>query len=87
MPAQLWVILADHDVHKVVLPSGIPETMDELHSLIRDRFSITRDFRLHYKNVDFGDEFFTLFSTTDLKDKDTIKVVFLQDHEPTVTLL
>lgn len=86
MPAQLRVILADHDVHKVVLPSGIPETVDELHSLICDRFSIARDFRLLYKDVDFGDEFFTLASTTDIKDKDTIKVVFLQDHEPTVTL-
>lgn len=80
------MILADQYVHKVVLPSGIPETVDELHSLICDRFSIARDFCLHYKDVDFGDEFFTLFSTTDLKDKDTIKVVFLQDHEPTVTL-
>jgi len=84
-PAQLRVILADHDVRKVVQPTGIPETVDDLHSVIRDTFSIARDFRLHYKDVDFG-EFFTLFSTTDLKDKDTIKVVFLQDQEPTVTL-
>ena len=43
------------------------------------------DFSLHYKDVDFG-EFFTLSSTTDLKDKDTIKVVFLQDQEPAITL-
>lgn len=30
--------------------------------------------------------FSTLFSTSNLKDKDTIKVVFLQDQEPTITL-
>lgn len=84
--AQLRVILADHDVRKVVLPSGIPEMVDDLHSVIRDTFSIARDFCLHYKDADFGDEFFTLVSTTDLKDKDTIKIVFLQDQEPTVTL-
>ncbi|XP_052400084.1 sterile alpha motif domain-containing protein 3-like [Carassius gibelio] len=84
-PAQLRVILADHDVRKVVLPSGIPETVDDLHSVIRDTFYIARDFSLHYKDVDF-DEFFTLYSTTDLKDKDTIKVVFLQDQEPAITL-
>lgn len=84
-PAQLRVILADHDVRKVVLPSGIPETVDDLHSVIRDTFYIARDFSLHYKGVDF-DEFFTLYSTTDLKDKDTIKVVFLQDQEPAITL-
>uniref|UniRef100_A0A8C6M6P9 Uncharacterized protein n=1 Tax=Nothobranchius furzeri TaxID=105023 RepID=A0A8C6M6P9_NOTFU len=85
-PAQLRVIFADHDVRKVVLPSGIPETVDDLHSAIRDTFSIARDFRLHYKDADFGDEFFTLVSTTDIKDKDTIKIVFLQDQEATVTL-
>ncbi|KAK0138175.1 hypothetical protein N1851_025511 [Merluccius polli] len=84
-PAQLRVILADHDVRKVVLPSGIPETVEYLHSVIRDTFSIARDFSVHYKDVDFG-EFFTLFSTTDLKDKDTIKVVFVQDQEPAITL-
>lgn len=85
-PSQLRVILADHDVRKVVLPSGIPETVDDLYSAIRDTFSITRDFCLHYKDAYFGDEFFTLVSTTDLKDKDTIKTVFLQDQEPTITL-
>lgn len=84
-PAQLRVILADHDVRKVVLPSGIPETVDDLQSVICDTFSIARDFSLHYKGIDFG-EFFTLFSTIDLKDKDTIKVVFLQDQEPTITI-
>ena len=84
-PAQLRVMLADHDVRKVLLPSGIPETAEDLHSVIRDTFSITRDFSVYYKDVDFG-EFFTLFSTTDLKDKDTIKVVFVQDQEPQITL-
>lgn len=85
-PAQLRVILADHDVRKVLLPSGIPKTVDDLHSVNHDTFSIVRDFRLHYKDVDFGDEFFTLHSTTDLQDKDTIKVVFVQYQEPTITL-
>nr|XP_055030313.1 uncharacterized protein LOC129419248 isoform X2 [Misgurnus anguillicaudatus]XP_055030314.1 uncharacterized protein LOC129419248 isoform X2 [Misgurnus anguillicaudatus] len=84
-PIQLRVILADHDVRKLVLPSGIPETVDNLHSVIRDAFYIARDFSLDYKDVDFG-EFFTLFSTTDVKDKDTIKVVFLQNQEPEITL-
>ncbi|XP_058481853.1 sterile alpha motif domain-containing protein 3-like isoform X1 [Solea solea] len=84
-PAQLRVIIADHDVRKVVLPSGIPETLDDLHSVIRDTFSIAKDFSLHYKDEDF-DEFFTLLSTTDLKDKDTIKVVFLPNQEPPIIL-
>ena len=59
-PAQPQVILADHDVLKVVLPSGIPDTVDNLQSVICDTFSIARDFSLHDKDIDFG-EFFILF--------------------------
>lgn len=36
-------------------------------------------FTLHYKDVDFGGEFFSLTSTKDLKDKDTIKVVHIAE--------
>lgn len=32
-------------------------------------------FTLHYKDADFGEEYFSLTSTSDIKDKDTIKVV------------
>ncbi|KAL7866904.1 hypothetical protein AOLI_G00147180 [Acnodon oligacanthus] len=52
-PAQLQVILADHDVCKLPLPFGIPGTVEELHSIICDAFGITGNFSLHYKDVDF----------------------------------
>lgn len=32
---------------------------------------------MHYKDVDFGGEFFSLTSTRDIKHKDTIKVVHI----------
>lgn len=76
-PAQLRVILADHDVRKLQLPSEIPETMNDLQLVIRDTFGIVGDFSLHHQDVDFGNEFFTLLSTTDIKDRDTIKVVYI----------
>lgn len=41
-PAHLRVILSDHDVQKLTLPSGVPGT----------------NFCLHYKDVDFGNDFF-----------------------------
>ncbi|KAL6473044.1 hypothetical protein MHYP_G00192320 [Metynnis hypsauchen] len=84
-PAHLRVVLADHDVRKLLLPFGIPVTVDELHSIICDTFGITGNFTLHYKDAEFGSEYFSLYSTTDIKDKDTIKVVYILDP-PTVTL-
>ncbi len=67
------------------LPSGIPETVEELHSPVQATFGISRDFCLHFKDADFGNKFFSLLSTTDIVDKDTIKVVHINEP-PTVTL-
>lgn len=81
----LRVILSDHDVQKLTLPSGVPGTVEELGSVVRDTFGISGNFCLHYKDADFGNDFFTLMSTSDIKDKDTIKIVYVVEP-PTVTL-
>lgn len=81
--AHFRVVLSDHNVQKLTLPTGIPGTV-VLHSAVRDAFDLLGDFCLHYKDVDF-DQFFSLVSTSDIKDKDTIKVVQVQEN-PTVTL-
>ena len=49
--------------------------MDELVAAVKDNFSIPMDVSLQYKDEDF-DDFFTLTSTNELKDKDTLKVVY-----------
>ncbi|XP_060771645.1 uncharacterized protein LOC132882569 [Neoarius graeffei] len=72
--AQLRIILQEHDIRKLDLPNGIPETVEELESVVRETFKLDGNFTLHYKDTDFGDEFFSLSSTSDIKDKDTIKV-------------
>lgn len=79
------MILVDHDVCKLALPFGIPGTGDDLHSVICETFGIAGDFSVLYKDVDFGDEHFTMCSKTDIKDRDTIKVVFILEP-PTVAL-
>lgn len=84
-PAHLRVILQDHDIHKLALPSGIPGTVDELVSIVRETFGIAGNFNLHYKDADFGDEYFSLTSTRDIKVKDTIKVAYISEP-PMVTL-
>ncbi|KAM9451464.1 uncharacterized protein Hap1MRO34_021776 isoform 1-T1 [Clarias gariepinus] len=84
-PAKLRIILKDHDIRKLDLPHGIPETVDELECIVRETFELDGNFTLHYKDVDFGEEYFSLTSTSDIKDKDTIKVVQIVEP-PSVTL-
>ncbi|KTG03254.1 hypothetical protein cypCar_00039205, partial [Cyprinus carpio] len=73
-PAKLRVILQDHDIRKLDLPHGIPGTVSELESIMRKTFGLNGNFTLHYKDADFGEEYFSLTSTSEIKDKDTIKI-------------
>lgn len=48
-PAALRVILQDHMIDKLVLPCGIPETVDELQSIVQQKYSLEPGkFTLHY---------------------------------------
>lgn len=73
-PAALRVLIGQ-EIRKLILPSGIPNTLDELRKAVKEEFDITDDFSLQYKDSDFND-FFTLTSTDQIQHKDTIKVVF-----------
>ncbi|XP_037832052.1 uncharacterized protein LOC108247045 isoform X3 [Kryptolebias marmoratus] len=73
MEAKLRVIIDDH-IKKLVLPSGIPPTIEELQSVVKDTFGITNDFSLQYFDSEFED-YFTLNSSDQIKHKDTVKVV------------
>ncbi len=84
-PAKLRIILQDHDIRKLDLPQGIPGTVSELESVVRKTFGLNGNFTLHYKDADFGEEYFSLTSTSDIKDKDTIKVIHIVEP-PTLTL-
>uniref|UniRef100_A0A9J8A6J0 Uncharacterized protein n=1 Tax=Cyprinus carpio carpio TaxID=630221 RepID=A0A9J8A6J0_CYPCA len=84
-PAKLRIILQDHDIRKLDLPQGIPGTVSELESIVRKTFVLNGNFTLHYKDADFGEEYFSLTSTSDIKDKDTIKVIHIVEP-PTLTL-
>lgn len=83
--AKLWIIHQDHDIRKLDLPHGIPEIVEELESIVRETFNLFGNFSLHYKDADFGEEYFTLSSTRVIYDKDTIKVFHIADP-PTLTM-
>lgn len=73
-PAKLRIILGDDNSAKLTLPSGIPESVDELKVEIKRQCAVAEDFRLQYMDVDF-DEFINLTSTADLQDKGTVKLI------------
>lgn len=70
---RFWFLI-DHEVKKLTLSSGIPSTVDKLVSTVKEHFSIPIDISLQYKDEKF-DDFFTLSTTNELKDKDTLKVM------------
>ena len=74
-PAKLRIIFDDHAVHKLLLPSGIPSTLQDLKLVIQSTFSTPDGFTLMYQDVAFGGQFFTLTSIEDVQDMGTLKVV------------
>ncbi|MED6259073.1 hypothetical protein ATANTOWER_016623 [Ataeniobius toweri] len=77
MSARLRVILKEN-IRKLSLPSAIPQTVDELKTIVQETFDIEQDFSLQFQDQDFDGQFFTPLQTSEIQDKDTIKVVFVE---------
>jgi len=74
MEKKLRVIINDR-IEKLVLPSGIPSTVEELQTILKENFGILEEFSLQYLDSEFED-YFTLHKTDQIKHKDTVKVVY-----------
>ena len=77
-PAKLRIILEDGDIRKLVLPLGIPSSLQDLHDVIQETFNIPGAFNVMYEDMDFGGQFFTVSSIDEVQDKITLKLVFAQ---------
>lgn len=77
-------VIIEHQSEKLTLSSGIPSTVEQLHDTVKETFGLTEDFTLHYLDEDFGD-YFTLYSTSQIKNKGTIKVVIIPSVVLTLT--
>lgn len=53
---------------KLSLPSGIPQTVEELKIIVKETFAIEQDFRLQFQDRNFDGQFFTLLETNKIKD-------------------
>ncbi|XP_055007435.1 sterile alpha motif domain-containing protein 3-like [Boleophthalmus pectinirostris] len=78
-------VIVGEDIRKITFKNGLPFCVNDFAEVLRQAFSLDDHIRLYYKDSDF-DDFFTLTSTQDLRDKDTLKVVQLsRTHERTST--
>lgn len=77
--AQLRVIIEETQVRKLTLPGGIPGTVDELLAVAHEDFQLQGSFTVMFMDKEFDNQFFTLLSTESIKDKDTIKLVKIEE--------
>lgn len=74
-PTQLRVIIEETKIHKLLLPDGIPCTVEKLLAAAQDHFDLQGSLTVMYIDKDFDNQFFTLTSTDVIQDKDTIKLI------------
>ncbi|KAM9487203.1 uncharacterized protein Hap1MRO34_007040 isoform 2-T2 [Clarias gariepinus] len=79
--AKLLVIVSQDDSRKLLLPDGIPESVDELIEKVREAFGLNGRFRLQYQDKDFGDVFVNLTNTGELQSLGTLKIIPLSDED------
>ncbi|XP_077072666.1 uncharacterized protein LOC143746383 [Siphateles boraxobius] len=75
-PAKLLVILGENNCERLNLPTGIPNSLNDLKREIQTQLRVLEDFRLQFKDPDFND-FVNLTSTSDIQDRATLKVIQL----------
>lgn len=72
---KLRIIFGEDDVRKLLLPAGIPSTLQKLTDVLRETFDITGTFTVMYQGMDFDSQFFSLTSIKEVQDKASLKVV------------
>lgn len=82
-PAKLRIVLGEESYVKLILPSGIPDSVDNLKFEIQKHCGIEGEFRLQYMDNDF-DQFMNLTSTADIQDKGTVKVIIPSEQSTQV---
>lgn len=84
MAAVLRVVLGVDNASKLILPTGIPDSAEVLNKEIRRNFALSGNFRLKDRDSEFDNEFVNLSATSEIKDKSTVKVIYLQNESDTL---
>ncbi|KAL4000600.1 KRAB domain-containing zinc finger protein [Sarotherodon galilaeus] len=80
-PLRLRIILGEDDARKLILPAGTPVSIEDLWHTVKTSFGLQQDIRLQYQDEDFGNEFMNMPDISEVKDKGTLKVIFLQSPQ------
>lgn len=79
-PIRLRIVFGDDDARKLVLPRGLPDSLEELCQTIKASFGLQQDIRLQYQDEVFGNEFVNLSEITEIHDKASVKVIYLRSN-------
>lgn len=84
MAAILRVVLGEDNVVVLDLSNGIPPKLEDLKAEIRRQHDLLGYFRLQFRDARIDNQFVNLSSTSLLKDRSTVKVIYLT-NEPGTT--
>lgn len=65
-PVHLRVVFSEDDARKLSLMSGILASVVQLVHKMKTAFELVQQFRLQYKDPDFGNEYVNLMSTSEI---------------------
>lgn len=71
MAATLRVVLGADSTLKLTLPTGIPDSVESLKGEIKLHFDLSGNFRLHYRDIEFDNDYVNLTTISSIRDKST----------------
>lgn len=86
MSSAIVLRIGETQIHKLVLPEGVPSTVVDLLAVIQEQLHLTGSHTVMYMDKDFDNQYFTLTCTDVIKDKDALKLIQSEDHTITLTL-
>ncbi|CAG6018647.1 unnamed protein product, partial [Menidia menidia] len=85
MAAILRVVLGEDNVVVLDLPNGIPPELEDLKAEIKRQHDLSENFRLQFRDARFDSDFVNLSSTSLIKDRSTVKVIYVANESGTTT--
>lgn len=79
------VVLGVDNASKLTLPNGMPDSVEALKEEIKRQFTLPDSFRLQYRDIEFDNEFVNLTKISEIKDKSTVKVIYLTAQSDATT--
>ena len=80
-PVNLRILFGGDDDSRKLTLTSIPASVEELVLEIKTAFGLREEFRVQYRDVEFGNEFMNLMETSEIQDKSTLKLIFVSCYD------